>query len=107
MTETSVPDAAVRIAFEAVTRLVSLSPVADIPHSAARAAIVALARAGWLHDPVEVERLRGELAAAESTIRILEDPELRKELTTPTEGDYGPVPYPAAPDDAPAATSDR
>ena len=43
---------------------------------------------------VEIERLREELAAAESTIMALEDPELRAALTEPTIDDYGPVPPP-------------
>lgn len=43
----------------------------------------------------EIERLRGELAAAESTIQALENPELRAALTSETTGDYGPVPPPS------------
>jgi hypothetical protein len=43
---------------------------------------------------IEVDRLRGELAAVESTITALEDPELRAALTGPTTGDYGSVPPP-------------
>lgn len=44
----------------------------------------------------EIERLRAELAAAESTIAALEDPELRAALSKPTTGDFGPVPHPNA-----------
>ena len=44
-----------------------------------------------------IAELKGELAAAESTIAALEAPETRAALTTPTAGDYGPVPYPRPP----------
>ena len=85
MTETPAPDAAEAIANEAL---------GTVDNRDARTVVTALDAAGWLHDPAEIERLRGELAAAESTIAVLEDPELRVALSEPTTGDYGPVPAP-------------
>jgi hypothetical protein len=60
MTPTPVPDAAVQIAAETL-RLNSVS--IGTPEDFAHVVVDALASAGWLHDPDEVERLRAEVAA--------------------------------------------
>lgn len=84
-------------------------------HEKLRAALDSVGRLTQERDAAraEIERMRAELAAAESTIVALEDPELRAALTTPTAGDFGPVPaaetrsYDPACDWSPTGTHQR
>ena len=55
-------DAAVRIAAEAVVGSVSVRLVT------ADRVVEALARAGWLHDPAEIDRLRNRVAELEEDV---------------------------------------
>ena len=75
-TDQTVLDAAVRIATEAMTRRGERVEFAD---DYARAVIDALHRAGWLHDPDEIERDR-DAARAEIDRLAIERQHLRRQL---------------------------
>jgi hypothetical protein len=63
--ETPVPDAAVQI----VTDMLPYSAMTtDGTHIAARQVVTGLARAGWLHDPAEMDAARARIAELETAV---------------------------------------